>query len=139
MIGATEALRRFVRNRAGINLGADKDYLVISRLKPLLCGWNVTTLDALAERLRAEPRGPLADQVIAALTINETLWFRDNKPFEALRNVIIPELAASSFARSICWRCRQAGVRSISCSAATCYCISNRIPNARSWRRWHQN
>jgi len=32
MIGATEALRRFVRDRAGINLGPDKDYLVISRL-----------------------------------------------------------------------------------------------------------
>jgi chemotaxis protein methyltransferase CheR len=94
MTGATEALRGFVRNRAGINLGADKDYLVISRLKPLLSSWNVKTLDALAERLRVEQRGSLADQVIAALTINETLWFRDNKPFEALRNVIIPDLVS---------------------------------------------
>jgi chemotaxis protein methyltransferase CheR len=89
---ATEALRCFVRNRAGINMGADKDYLVISRLKPQLAGWDVKNLDGLAERLRAEPRGLLADQVIAALTINETLWFRDHKPFEALRTVIIPEL-----------------------------------------------
>jgi chemotaxis protein methyltransferase CheR len=94
MTGATEALRSFVRGRAGINLGADKDYLVISRLKPLLSGWDVKTLDGLAERLRAEPRGSLADQVIAALTINETLWFRDSKPFEALRTVIIPELVS---------------------------------------------
>lgn len=98
MIGATAALRCFVRNRAGVNLGADKDYLVISRLKPLLSGWNVKTLDALADRLRAEPRGQLGDQVIAALTINETLWFRDNKPFEALRSVIIPELVSGKTA-----------------------------------------
>ncbi len=92
MSGATEALRCFVRNRAGINLGADKDYLVVSRLKPQLSSWDVTSLDGLAERLRAQPKGALADQVIAALTINETLWFRDSKPFDLLRTVILPEL-----------------------------------------------
>ena len=94
MSGATEALRCFVRNRAGINLGADKDYLVVSRLGPQLSGWDVQSLDGLADRLRAQPKGPLADQVIAALTINETLWFRDGKPFDALRNTIIPDLVS---------------------------------------------
>ena len=96
MSGATEALRSFVRDRAGISLSADKDYLVVSRLKPQLTTWNVATLDSLVERLRTQPKGNLADQVIAALTINETLWFRDQKPFDALKNVIIPELVPRS-------------------------------------------
>src|SRR4051812_15516191 len=77
-------------------LSADKDYLVVSRLKPQLTTWNVATLDSLVERLRTQPKGNLADQVIAALTINETLWFRDQKPFDALKNVIIPELVPRS-------------------------------------------
>lgn len=94
MSGAMEALRGFVRDNAGINLGADKDYLVVSRLKPQLTSWNVATLDGLVDRLRAQPKGSLASQVIAALTINETLWFRDQKPFEALKSVIIPDLVS---------------------------------------------
>jgi chemotaxis protein methyltransferase CheR len=107
--GATEALRCFVRDRAGINLGAEKDYLVISRLRPRLAGWAIPSLDSLAERLRMQPKGVLADQVIAALTINETLWFRDIKPFDALRTIILPDLAA-----------RTAGDRTISIWSAAC-------------------
>jgi chemotaxis protein methyltransferase CheR len=92
MSGAMEAIRGFVRNRAGISLGADKDYLVISRLEPRLSGWHLPSLDKLAERLRSQPTGSLANDVVAALTTNETLWFRDGKPFEALRAVILPDL-----------------------------------------------
>jgi chemotaxis protein methyltransferase CheR len=94
MSGATEAIRGFVRNRAGISLGADKDYLVLSRLEPRLRGWRVPTLDNLVERLRSQPTGSLANDVVAALTTNETLWFRDGKPFEALRDIILPDLLA---------------------------------------------
>jgi chemotaxis protein methyltransferase CheR len=103
MSGATEALRSFVRNRAGINMGAEKDYLVVSRLQPQLSGWNIKTLDGLAERLRTQPKGALADQVVAALTINETLWFRDTKPFEALRSIIIPDMVARAVPNLSIW------------------------------------
>jgi chemotaxis protein methyltransferase CheR len=94
MTSATEALRGFFRARAGISLAADKDYLVASRLEPRLRGWAVPDLASLVARLRAQPTGLLADQVIAALTTNETLWFRDTKPFEAMRHVILPDLVA---------------------------------------------
>jgi chemotaxis protein methyltransferase CheR len=96
MSGAMEALRGFVRDSAGINLSADKDYLVVSRLKPQLPAWNIASLDSLVERLRAQPKGSLASQVIAALTINETLWFQDQKPFEALKSVMIPDIVSRS-------------------------------------------
>jgi chemotaxis protein methyltransferase CheR len=93
---ATAELRNFVRSRAGISMGADKDYLVISRLEPQLRGWDVKNLDALAERLRMQPKSALADQVIAALTTNETLWFRDTKPFDTLRTIVLPEIVANA-------------------------------------------
>jgi len=101
MTAATEALRSFVRGRAGISMGADKDYLVISRLEPQLAAWNVKSLDALAERLRTQPKSVLADQVVAALTTNETLWFRDSKPFETLRTVVLPEITSAGPPRQL--------------------------------------
>jgi hypothetical protein len=48
MSAASAALRGFVRSRAGISLGADKDYLVASRLMPQLSGWGMQNLDGLA-------------------------------------------------------------------------------------------
>ncbi len=43
-------------------------------------------------RLRSDERGPLAGRVVDALTTNETLFFRDCHPFEALKKHILPEL-----------------------------------------------
>jgi len=96
MASATETLRSFVRNQAGISLGADKDYLLLSRLEPQLRGWGVSSLDTLAAHVGTHPTGPLARQVVSALTINETLWFRDTKPFDLLSKVILPGVLASN-------------------------------------------
>ncbi len=92
MTRATEALRGFVRGRAGISMGADKDYLILSRLEPQLRNWGMTSLDGLAAHLSANPGGKVARQVVSALTINETLWFRDGKPFEYLTKTILPDI-----------------------------------------------
>jgi chemotaxis protein methyltransferase CheR len=92
MMAATEALRGFVRGRAGISMGAEKDYLIRSRLEPHLGNWRVSSLDALAAHVGSNPHGPVAQQVVAALTINETLWFRDGKPFDYLRQLILPSI-----------------------------------------------
>lgn len=109
MSGATDALRSFVRDRAGINMGADKDYLIVARLEPQLRGWGVSSLDSLAARLRQQPSCNLANEVVAALTINETLWFRDGKPFEMLSKVVLPEILA-----------RQANDRTLAIWSAAC-------------------
>ncbi|CAH2605460.1 Chemotaxis protein methyltransferase Cher2 (plasmid) [Rhodovastum atsumiense] len=93
MSAAAESLRSFVRSRAGISMGPDKDYLVTSRLEPQLASWGLHSLDSLAEAVRRQPSGALAEKVVAALTTNETLWFRDGRPFEAFRNVVLPDVA----------------------------------------------
>ena len=85
-------LRGLVRTRSGIVLGEDKAYLLESRLLPLAKAIALPGLEELTVRLRAEPSGQLARQVVEAMTTNETFFFRDIHPFECLKKVVLPEL-----------------------------------------------
>lgn len=87
-------LRQLVRARSGIVLGEDKGYLLESRLTPLAKAIGLNGVEDLVPRLRAEPNGQLARQVVEAMTTNETFFFRDVHPFECLRKVVLPELIA---------------------------------------------
>ncbi len=89
-----EDFRRFLEDACGILLGENKHYLVQSRLGRLVSTGGVGSLGDLVGRLRREPAGgPLREQVIEAMTTNETFWFRDNHPFAILSNQILPDLA----------------------------------------------
>lgn len=85
-------LRQLVRLRSGIVLGEDKEYLLESRLMPLVRAHAFPGLDDLVRQVRAEPAGPLARQVVEAMATNETYFFRDVHPFECLRRLVLPEL-----------------------------------------------
>lgn len=85
-------IREFVREQAAIVLDG-KDYLIETRLETLAATEGLPGLANLMRALRgeAEPR-ELHRKVVDALTTNETLFFRDVHPFDALRNTIFPEL-----------------------------------------------
>lgn len=85
-----DAVCDLVNDLCGIYLDQKKDYLIEGRLAPLLAENGVENYVALSKKARANPK--LKSQVIDAITTNETLWFRDNSPFEALRFKIFPEL-----------------------------------------------
>jgi len=78
-----------VRARSGIVLGLDKAYLVESRLEQIVRKRRYAGLAEIAARLRAHPNSPLAEAIIEALTTNETLFFRDTRPFEHLRRRLL--------------------------------------------------
>lgn len=82
----------FLEIHSGICLGANKQYLVSSRLRQLMAEHSVTTLKALVDKANARSQTALKTQVIDAMTTNETLWFRDTHPFRILKDVILPEL-----------------------------------------------
>lgn len=81
-----------VRERSAIELEASKTYLVESRLTPVAQRNGLASLAELAQALRGPTAATLIKQVVEAMTTNETSFFRDIHPFEALRTTILPEL-----------------------------------------------
>lgn len=88
-----QAIRDVVQQESAIALADGKEYLVESRLKPLIQSEGLSSLAELAAALAARPR-VLTAKVVEALTTNETSFFRDIYPFEALRDAVLPELVA---------------------------------------------
>lgn len=86
-----EQFRVFLEKACGILLGENKQYLVSSRLNKLLEQHGIKSLTELVQRIQAQPRSGLREQVVDAMTTNETLWFRDTYPFEVLKNRVLPQ------------------------------------------------
>lgn len=86
-----EDFRQFLEDACGILLGENKHYLVQSRLGKMVADTGMGSLGDLVGKLRRESSGgPLREQVIEAMTTNETFWFRDNHPFKILSEHILP-------------------------------------------------
>jgi chemotaxis protein methyltransferase CheR len=96
-------LQQEIYRESGIVLDGDKHYLLESRLLPVARAAKLATLDELCVRLRAKASPVLAQEVIEALTTNETLFFRDMAPFDALRQRVIPELLEKRPAKLAIW------------------------------------
>ena len=93
---------RFLKENSEIVLTPEKEYLVEARLAPIQKKLGLSSLAELMNKLRFEPFGALHNEVIEAMTTNETYFFRDVKPFEALRNEVLPDLIdARSSKRSL--------------------------------------
>lgn len=85
--------RRFLEDQCGIVLGENKQYLVKSRLTPLLGRFRLADLSALIKMVvNGGGDRDLRPAVIDAMTTNETLWFRDGYPFDLLTEKLFPEL-----------------------------------------------
>ncbi|WP_437883289.1 protein-glutamate O-methyltransferase CheR [Pseudomonas sp. LRF_L74] len=91
-----EQFRVFLEKACGILLGSNKQYLVSSRLNKLMEQQGIKSLGELVQKMQAQPRGGLREQVVDAMTTNETLWFRDTYPFEVLKNRVLPEMIKTS-------------------------------------------
>lgn len=87
-----EQFRAFLEKACGILLGSNKQYLVSSRLNKLMEQQEIKSLGELVRKMQAQPRGGLREQVVDAMTTNETLWFRDTYPFEVMKSRVLPEL-----------------------------------------------
>ncbi len=87
-------LRRLVYERSAIVLEPGKEYLVEARLIPLAKQAGFANLEAMLGTMRAQPANGLHQRVVEAMTTNETSWYRDAAPFDALRLKVLPELIA---------------------------------------------
>lgn len=84
-------VREMVRQQSAIVLEPGKEYLVESRLQTLARTEGFASLDQFLSELRARPM-LLQKKVVEAMTTNETSFFRDIHPFEALKTGLVPEL-----------------------------------------------
>lgn len=82
----------FLEAQSGIVLGTNKQYLVKSRLAPLLGQFGAASLADIIKRAMDPRERDLKMVVVDAMTTNETLWFRDVYPFQLLTDRLFPEL-----------------------------------------------
>ncbi|WP_434928716.1 CheR family methyltransferase [Shewanella sp. HL-SH8] len=83
--------RLFLEQHSGIVLGENKQYLVRSRLAPLMGKYSLPSLSEVVKHSMKPTERQLRAEVIDAMTTNETLWFRDRYPFDLLHNTLLPE------------------------------------------------
>jgi chemotaxis protein methyltransferase CheR len=88
-------LRRRLKERSGLVLSADKQYLVESRLLPVARKAGLGTLRELVAALQCGNAEALMTAVVEAMMTNESLFFRDKAPFEHFRSTILPALKAA--------------------------------------------
>jgi len=85
-------LQNFVRRESGIVLDNDKRYLVEARLLPIALKLRLYSLNELCILLQATTDASVRQQVVEAMTTNETFFFREATQYDALKSTVLPEL-----------------------------------------------
>ena len=93
-----EYLRKLLKDQSGLDLSADKQYLIESRLVPLSRKAGLSGIPELVQKMKAGSASLMA-QVVEAMTTNETFFFRDKVPFDHFRQTIMPEILKARGAR----------------------------------------
>ncbi len=93
-----EYLRKLLKERSGLDLSADKQYLVESRLVPLARKASLAGIPELVLKLKSGADA-LTSDVVEAMTTNETFFFRDKIPFDHLKESVLPALVQARAAR----------------------------------------
>ncbi|MGC9110065.1 MAG: CheR family methyltransferase [Caldimicrobium sp.] len=83
---------KLVEKISGISYQAGKEYLVENRLTELALSLGYKDLESFYQKVKNNLTPTLLNQIIDVLTTNETYFFRDQHPFEAIKNHILPEL-----------------------------------------------
>jgi chemotaxis protein methyltransferase CheR len=93
-----EYLRKLLKDRSGLDLSADKQYLIESRLLPLSRKAGLAGISELVQKMKGGSAATTT-QVVEAMTTNETFFFRDKLPFDHFRDSIMPEILKARASR----------------------------------------
>lgn len=83
-------LATMLKSRSGLSLTPDKVYLIESRLLNLIKSTGTNDLAGLIGRLRTTNDKTIENEIVQAMTVNESMFFRDTKPFEQIRKTVLP-------------------------------------------------
>jgi chemotaxis protein methyltransferase CheR len=87
-----EFISTLIKGRSGLVLTPDKSYLLESRLMPVARKHGMKGLDELINAMRTRKEEALYVEVTEAMTTNESFFFRDIKPFDLLRDEVLPPI-----------------------------------------------
>ncbi|MFO0997609.1 MAG: protein-glutamate O-methyltransferase CheR [Alphaproteobacteria bacterium] len=102
-------VKEFVKKNSGLDLGDDKKYLVENRLMPIARLKRFKDIDDLVTNLRTKAEPELVRMVTEAMTTNESFFFRDTKPFDQFKTLVLPHLIKT-----------RAGAKSVRIWSAAC-------------------
>ncbi len=88
-----------LKQRSGLVLTKDKAYLLESRLMPVARKWNMKGLEELASTVRTRKDEALLRDITEAMTTNESSFFRDQKPFDQFKQIVLPRLLETRAAK----------------------------------------
>ena len=93
-------ISKYIYDVSGISLDAKKAYLLETRLKGIIDKEGFSSYTELYQKAKRDISKKLQYKIISAVTTNETLFFRDNSPFEMFRHKIMPDLIDSKMSKS---------------------------------------
>lgn len=125
--------KKFLYEKSGLALSDEKTYLLESRLNPVAKKNGLPDLDALTKSLRLIPNPRLEKQVIDAMTTNETLFFRDDRPFKQFRETVLPAMIKVRESK------KSLRIWSAACSTgqepySIALTLHQTLPNIKDWR-----
>ena len=128
-----EFLKKFLKDRSGLVLSNDKQYLVESRLQPVAKAAKLDSLSVLINAVQRGGNAKLENDVIEAMTTNESFFFRDKTPFDHFKDTMLPHLLEA--------RARTRNLK-IWCAAASSgqepyslgICLKEAAPKLSGWR-----
>jgi chemotaxis protein methyltransferase CheR len=85
--------QQWVDQHCSLALTEDKKYLLETRLARVLVENRCNTYMDLYRKVGDDANPTLRDRIVDAVTTHETLWFRDDAPWEAMRSHVLPQLA----------------------------------------------
>lgn len=133
--GDIDAVCELIHDLCGICLDASKSYLIESRLEQIVEKHHCSSYAELVQKVRVGNEQSLKNQVVDAITTNETLFFRDGNQFEALRYKALPELIDSKEKSAFAKRLR---LWSAACSTgqepySLAMTLAEMIPDVHRW------
>ncbi len=91
---------KYIKDISGIALDQSKVYLLETRLGNLLKENGCSSYGELCRKAKSDLSKSIEKKIIDAISTNETLFFRDNGPFEVLQHKILPDLIDRRTAKS---------------------------------------
>lgn len=106
--------KNLLKEKSGLVLTQEKSYLLESRLGPIAKKWNFATFDDMTRALQGVPDQKLVTDIVEAMTTNETFFFRDTRPFDLFKDVVLTKMkdARASQKRLRIWCAAASAVKS---------------------------